>query len=66
MESLSDLFRSGPDTLGGPYMRGFWHPVYNAEDLKPGWAKPIRIMSAPFFFPGSVTLTSCSGKQTMF
>ena len=48
MESLSDLFRTGPDTLGGRYMRSFWHPVYIAEDLKPGWAKPIRIMSENF------------------
>lgn len=48
MESLSDLFRTGPDTLGGRYMRSFWHPVYIAEDLKPGWAKPIRVMSENF------------------
>jgi len=26
----------------------FWHPVYRAEDLKPGAAKPIRIMSEDF------------------
>jgi 5,5'-dehydrodivanillate O-demethylase len=29
-------------------MRRFWHPVYRAEDLKVGWAKPIRIMSEDF------------------
>jgi len=29
-------------------MRKFWHPVYRAEDLKPGWAKPIKIMSEEF------------------
>ncbi|TMA62333.1 MAG: Rieske 2Fe-2S domain-containing protein [Deltaproteobacteria bacterium] len=48
MENLSDLFRTDPDTLSGRYMRSFWHPVYVAEDLKPGWAKPLRIMSENF------------------
>src|SRR5438067_11819636 len=48
MENLSDLFRTDPDTLSGRYMRSFWHPVYVAEDLKPGWAKPLRIMGENF------------------
>lgn len=43
-----DCFPTGPGTLAGRYMRKFWHPVYRAEDLKPGWAKPIRIMSEEF------------------
>jgi 5,5'-dehydrodivanillate O-demethylase len=29
-------------------MRRFWHPVQRAEDLKPGWAKPIKIMGEEF------------------
>jgi 5,5'-dehydrodivanillate O-demethylase oxygenase subunit len=29
-------------------MRLFWHPVYRAQDLPPGRAKPIRIMSEDF------------------
>ena len=33
-----DCFRTGPDTIAGKYMRKFWHPVFRAEDLKPGWA----------------------------
>ena len=43
-----DGYRTGPGTVGGRYMRMFWQPVYRAEDLKPGWAKPIRIMSEEF------------------
>ena len=43
-----DCFPTGPDTIAGKYMRRFWHPVLRAEDLKPGWAKPIRIMGEDF------------------
>jgi 5,5'-dehydrodivanillate O-demethylase len=43
-----DCFRTGPATIAGKYMRKFWHPVLRAEDLKPGWAKPIRIMGEDF------------------
>ncbi len=40
-----DVQRTGPGTLAGQYLRRFWHPVYRAEDLAPGQAVPIRIMS---------------------
>ncbi len=43
-----DLARTGPGTLMGRFMRRFWLPVYRAEDLKPGHAKPIRVMSEDF------------------
>jgi len=43
-----DLVRTGPETLAGRYMRKFWHPVYRAQDLIAGHAKPIRIMSENF------------------
>ena len=43
-----DLVRTGPETLAGRYMRKFWHPVYRAQDLPAGQAKPIRIMSEDF------------------
>ena len=43
-----DCFPTGPNTIAGKYMRKFWHPVERAEDIKPGWAKPIRIMSEDF------------------
>src|SRR5581483_5422761 len=39
-----DIYRTGPDTLAGQYMRLFWQPVFRAADLAPGKAKPIRIM----------------------
>lgn len=40
-----DFAHTGPDTLAGRYMRLFWHPVYVADELKPGDAVPIQIMS---------------------
>ena len=40
-----DCFPTGPDTVAGKYRRKFWHPVQRAADIKPGWAKPIRVMS---------------------
>ena len=43
-----DCFPTGPDAIAGRYMRKFWHPVYRAEDLQPGWARPLRIMSEEF------------------
>ena len=48
MDSTMDQYRTAPDTLGGRYMRLFWHPVYRSEELKPGWAKSIKIMSESF------------------
>ena len=48
MDSYMDQYRTGPETVGGRYMRLFWHPVYRSEDLKPGWANPIKIMSENF------------------
>src|SRR5215472_6982885 len=46
--SWTDLICTGPGTLAGKYMRMFWHPVYRAEDLPTGKAKPIRIMGEDF------------------
>jgi nitrite reductase/ring-hydroxylating ferredoxin subunit len=46
--SWTDLICTGPGTLAGKYMRMFWHPVYRAEDLPAGKAKPIRIMGEDF------------------
>jgi 5,5'-dehydrodivanillate O-demethylase oxygenase subunit len=43
-----DMYRSGPGTLAGRYMRQFWLPVALSEDVKPGEAKPLRIMSENF------------------
>ena len=43
-----DFVHTGPDTLAGRYLRMFWQPVYASEELKPGYAVPIRIMSEDF------------------
>ena len=34
-----DLAHTGPDTLGGRFLRRFWHPVYRAADLAAGLEK---------------------------
>lgn len=41
----TDFAHTGPGTLAGRYLRLFWHPVHRTEDLAPGRAKPIRVMS---------------------
>jgi 5,5'-dehydrodivanillate O-demethylase oxygenase subunit len=40
-----DLLKTGPGTLAGRYLRMFWQPVHLTDDMKPGRAKPMRIMS---------------------
>jgi 5,5'-dehydrodivanillate O-demethylase len=47
-EIYRDFEHTGPGTLAGRYMRSFWQPVYRAEDLAPGAAVPIWIMSEDF------------------
>src|SRR3954469_21554949 len=41
----TDFVHTGPGTLAGQYLRRFWQPVYRAQDLAPGRAAPIEIMS---------------------
>jgi 5,5'-dehydrodivanillate O-demethylase len=43
-----DLVSTRPGTLAGKFMRRFWHPIYRAEALLTGQAKPIQIMSERF------------------
>ena len=43
--NMIDLVHTAPGTLAGRYMRLFWQPVYHSDDISPGDAKPIRIMS---------------------
>ena len=40
-----EFVRTEPGTLAGRYLRMFWQPVYRAQDLGPGQAVPLRIMS---------------------
>ncbi len=45
---FEDLISTGPGSLAGKFMRRFWHPIHRAEELLPGQAKPIQIMSERF------------------
>ncbi|WP_233836751.1 Rieske 2Fe-2S domain-containing protein [Paraburkholderia sp. ZP32-5] len=44
----ADFQRTGPGTPAGRFMRLFWHPVFHSADLKPGKAKPIKIMNVQY------------------
>ncbi len=44
----TDFVHTGPGTLAGRYLRRFWQPVLRSQDLKPGKAVPIRVMSEEF------------------
>ena len=43
-----DLYRVGPGTLAGRYLRRWWHPVARAQDLHAGRALPIRSFGEDF------------------
>src|SRR5947207_358425 len=43
-----ELARVGPGTLAGRFLRGFWQPVYLADDVRPGRAVPLRILGEDF------------------
>jgi 5,5'-dehydrodivanillate O-demethylase oxygenase subunit len=43
--TTTDFERTGPDTLAGRFLRRFWHPVFSSDELKPGRAVPLTIMS---------------------
>lgn len=38
------VWRTGPDSWCGKWLRTFWQPIYRAADLPPGSSQPIRIM----------------------
>src|SRR5438067_1114708 len=44
----TDFAHTGPGILAGRYLRQFWQPIYRAQDLPPGRAKPIKIMGEEF------------------
>jgi 5,5'-dehydrodivanillate O-demethylase len=46
--TYNDLLKTGPGTIAGRYLRRFWQPVATTTHLKPGQAKPIRVMSEDF------------------
>lgn len=41
---IDDFVHTGPGTLAGRYLRRFWLPVYQSEDLAPEWSIPLKIM----------------------
>ena len=43
--TLNDIFRTGPGTIAGRYLRRFWHPIMRARDLAKGQSRTVRIMS---------------------
>ena len=58
--SYEDLVSTRPGSLAGNFMRRFWHPIHRAEELRPGEAKPIEIMSERFHaLPWREWNTSC-------
>jgi len=42
------FWETKPGTLGGKYLRQFWHPVMRSADLPPGRAKPLRLLSEDY------------------
>src|SRR5689334_8533244 len=40
-----DFFDSRPDTIGGKFLRRFWHPVYRSQDLPSGRPVAIKILN---------------------
>ena len=36
MNDFNDFARTGPGTLAGRYLRGFWQPIYHLKDLPKG------------------------------
>jgi 5,5'-dehydrodivanillate O-demethylase len=46
--TIMDLCLTGPGTIGGRYLRRFWHPVIRSDDLPARSARPIKIMSEEF------------------
>jgi Phenylpropionate dioxygenase and related ring-hydroxylating dioxygenases, large terminal subunit len=48
LNNYTDFVHTGPGTAAGRFMRKFWQPLYVANDLAPGTAKPVRIMSEDF------------------
>ena len=46
--TFRDVGTTGPGTLAGRYLRQFWQPVFHSSEIKPGEAKPLRIMGQDY------------------
>jgi 5,5'-dehydrodivanillate O-demethylase len=47
-EYYGEMHKCGPGTLGGIYLRRFWHPVGISADLAPGKARPLEVLNETF------------------
>jgi len=47
-ERFADFAHTGPATPAGRFMRSFWQPVALSEELEPGRALPVTVMSEEF------------------
>jgi len=47
-EFYDEMVKCGPGTLGGTYLRQFWHPFAASADLAPGRAMPVRVLGEDF------------------
>src|SRR6266511_1974903 len=47
-QPYEDFVHTGPGTLAGRYLRMFWQPVFRGQDLGPGQAAPVQVMSERF------------------
>jgi 5,5'-dehydrodivanillate O-demethylase oxygenase subunit len=45
-----DFARSGPETLAGRYLRRFWTPFAMLDDVAPGYARPVQVLSEHFTY----------------
>jgi 5,5'-dehydrodivanillate O-demethylase oxygenase subunit len=46
--AYADVEKTGPDGLGGQYLRKFWQPVFHSHDLPVGRALPLRALNEEF------------------
>ncbi|MBT3989113.1 MAG: Rieske 2Fe-2S domain-containing protein [Rhodospirillaceae bacterium] len=44
----ADYVASGPDTIGGKYLRQFWQPVGLSSEIANGQALPVQVMDEEF------------------
>jgi 5,5'-dehydrodivanillate O-demethylase oxygenase subunit len=46
--AYEDVEKTGPEGLGGRYLRKFWQPVFHSHDLRVGQALPLRVLNEEF------------------
>jgi 5,5'-dehydrodivanillate O-demethylase len=46
--AYEDVEKTGPDGLGGRYLRRFWQPIFHSHDLPVGRALPLKALNEEF------------------